>query len=99
VKTVFHDLAWQELVDAYSWHEELGQACGAEFATAMHRALIDVGEHPLRFPRCGWHIRRCLILRFHYAVIYEVKPDYVYIVAIKHTSRRPGYWKSRVTKK
>jgi len=40
-------------------------------------------------------IRRKLIRRFPYGVLYSVKTDAVLIIAIMHCSRRPGYWKDR----
>ena len=32
---------------------------------------------------------------FPFVVAYRIRPDDVYIVAVTHTSRRPGYWKHR----
>jgi hypothetical protein len=37
--------------------------------------------------------------RFPYAIFFEPRSDEIVIVAIMHTSRSPGYWRSRVTKK
>ena len=34
-----------------------------------------------------------------HAIIFQVHPDHVFILSIMHTSRRPGYWRPRVTKK
>jgi hypothetical protein len=35
------------------------------------------------------------VKRFPYKIVYRERADDLYIVAIAHTSRRPGYWKDR----
>jgi hypothetical protein len=42
-------------------------------------------------------MRRVLTNRFPYAIIYLEYGDETLVVAIAHTSRRPGYWKNRMT--
>jgi plasmid stabilization system protein ParE len=39
---------------------------------------------------------RVLTNRFPYAVIYVERDEDVFIVAVAHTSQRPGYWKNRL---
>jgi len=41
-------------------------------------------------------IRRCLVKKFPFSVIYSVQGDVVYVIAIAHGSREPGYWKHRL---
>ena len=99
VKTIHHVLAKQELVEAYEWHESEREGLGKEFSREVHDALEELAEHPLRFPVFYRKARRRVIKRFPYVIIYEVKPDHIFIVSIMHTSRSPGYWRGRVTKK
>jgi len=33
---------------------------------------------------------------FPYAVLYEAKPDYAWILVVMHLKRRPGYWRERL---
>jgi hypothetical protein len=39
--------------------------------------------------------RRVLVHVFPYAVLYSIEDGFVYIVAVMHCSREPGYWKTR----
>jgi len=41
-------------------------------------------------------VRRHLTDRFPYGVVYLVEPDYVWIVAVMHLHREPGYWHKRL---
>jgi hypothetical protein len=34
--------------------------------------------------------------RFPYLILYLDYPDRIRILALAHTSRRPGYWKTRI---
>jgi toxin ParE1/3/4 len=33
--------------------------------------------------------------RFPYTVLYRVKNDEIFVTAVAHHSRRPGYWRRR----
>jgi toxin ParE1/3/4 len=39
--------------------------------------------------------RRCLVHRFPYGIIYAVEDDTIYVAAIMHLRRQPGYWERR----
>lgn len=43
----------------------------------------------------GDGVRRCLVRRFPYGVLYARESDRLYILAIMHTKRKPGYWLDR----
>jgi hypothetical protein len=44
----------------------------------------------------GRRIRRIIVPRFPYALLYRATSDRILIVAVMHLHRRPGYWRSRV---
>jgi toxin ParE1/3/4 len=41
-------------------------------------------------------VRRRLLQGFPFSVVYLEEPAVIFIVAIAHTSRRPGYWLPRL---
>jgi mRNA-degrading endonuclease RelE of RelBE toxin-antitoxin system len=41
-------------------------------------------------------LRRCQVHRFPYRIIYEVRDDFVIIVAIQHHRRKPESWRTRL---
>ncbi|MGE3491981.1 MAG: type II toxin-antitoxin system RelE/ParE family toxin [Vicinamibacterales bacterium] len=58
---------------------------------ALIESFPEVGS-----PRRGRLPSRQLKVRgFPYIVAYRIRPADIYIVAVAHTSRRPGYWKHR----
>jgi hypothetical protein len=60
-----------------------------------------IGDSPAAFPRLldlpvDLVIRRALLPRFPYAVIFMDLQTEVRVLAVAHAKRRPGYWPDRV---
>jgi len=84
-----------ELTEAVRCYEDRRPGLGAKLFEAVSQAF-DVIEH---FPEGGARRRapaRQLPVRgFPFLVVYRIRPDDVYVVAVAHTRRRPGYWLHR----
>ncbi len=89
-----------ELLKAALWYENQRTGLGEELYDQVLATIESIGKHPLRFPLFEAaanprQLRRALVTRFPYVVIYDVRQDFVLIVAVAHTSQRPEYWKLR----
>jgi toxin ParE1/3/4 len=86
-----------ELAEAVRWYEERRPGWGARLFDAVSHAIDLIERHPeIGSPRKGRSTPRQLSVRgFPFVVVYRIRPDDVYVVALAHTSRRPGYWKDR----
>ena len=83
-----------ELAEAVRWYEQKRTGLGAEF----FEAVADAGKLIRTRPEVGavaGRTRSWRLTRFPYRLVYRVREHAVDIVAIAHTSRRPGYWKNR----
>ncbi|MFW5751753.1 MAG: hypothetical protein ACOCW8_00290 [bacterium] len=69
--------------------DELGRAI--EVYSAIQRAVA----HPKAWSSLEGEIRRVLIRRFPYGVLYTEKKDGLFILAVMHLHRDPEYWKTR----
>lgn len=89
-----------ELQAAFEWYEAQRPELGTDFLSEANRQLDKIGKWPelgAPIPNIAMNLRRVLLDRFPYYVIYH--PEYenaLVVVAIAHTSRRPGYWKDRL---
>jgi len=92
-----NELASLELTEAVRWHEERRPGWGERLFDAVTRTLALIESHPeIGAPRRGrWPVRQLKVRGFPYVVAYRIRPEDVYIVAVAHTRRRPGYWKDR----
>ena len=91
----FNRLAEHELNDAAQYYEMESQGLGAAFLSEVERCCASIVEHPDAGHRIRGAVRRRLIARFPYAILYTLRPDVVRVVAVMNLKRRPGYWVGR----
>lgn len=84
-----------ELLDAAQYYEMQARGLGSEFLDKIDAAILDIREAPERWPIIRSSIRRRLVHRFPYALLYRVEPDEIIIQATMHLRRRPDYWIGR----
>jgi len=92
---VFHRLADQELSDTAQYYELESPGLGVAFLDEVERCLRSIGKHPDSAPILLGSIRRRLLRRFPYALLYAVKPHSIRILAVMNLKRRPAYWVGR----
>jgi plasmid stabilization system protein ParE len=97
VKFRFLTPASAELDDAVVFYEAQRRGLGHEFAAAVERTLSRVALFPDGYPQIGLYSRRCLVPRFPYGVIYQLRKSdaLVLVVAVALLHGRPDYWKPR----
>lgn len=80
---------------AFLWYLERSERAAAAFEREIERAIERIGEDPEVYPIAEDDLRRYLLDRFPYTVLYAIGPANVRVVAISHQHRRPGYWLPR----
>jgi toxin ParE1/3/4 len=91
----FHRLAEMELNDAAAKYEAKRAGLGARFLMEVDRCIQFVVQDPEAGLVLIEPVRRRLVSRFPYAVLYTMKPGGVRILAIMHLRRRPFHWVGR----
>jgi plasmid stabilization system protein ParE len=88
--------AEDELLFETTYLDERASGLGRRFLCEIQKAenRIAIFSHSSEELLPG--IRKCLLRRFRYALIYVVKADHILIIAVAHSSRRPGYWLPRI---
>ena len=93
----FHNEAGAEYDAAFDWYLERSPDAALDFDTEVNRALVDIASAPHRWAAGPFSTRRYLLRRFPYILIYrEQTSGEIQVIAVAHTSRRPGYWKKRL---
>ena len=85
-----------EFAEAVRYYAEIDPELGVRFDREMERLIRDVCTFPERFFMSNPPARRHLSAVFPYAVVYVARPDGVWIVAVMHLKRKPGYWRERL---
>jgi plasmid stabilization system protein ParE len=94
MKVRFLELAQYELDDAFVWYEEHMQGLGRELLDEVDRSIRRVARWPLAGKEISPDLRRCLVKRFPYGIIYGIE-DTIVIVSVAHLHRKPFYWLER----
>jgi toxin ParE1/3/4 len=91
----FHPMAEQELNDAASYYSTQSPGLGTAFLDEVQRAVDQILEHPEAAPLVNRLVRRKLVPRFPYGVMYSLTPDRIWNLSIANLKRRPFYWRGR----
>jgi plasmid stabilization system protein ParE len=91
-----HPEADEEFAAAVRYYSEVSPELVARFYHEMERLFREACTYPQRFRQFDPPARRHFSTNFPYAVIFLEKPGYVWIVAVMHMKRRPGYWRERL---
>ncbi len=91
----FHPEVDQELAEARAWYAERSEVAAQAFMLEIDRAIGRILEAPLRYPIGRRGERQFFLDRFPYTILYRVASDHIYITAVAHQRRRPGYSRHR----
>jgi hypothetical protein len=98
MKYWFHPEAEAEFNAAIDYFEEIETGLGYDFAVEIFSTIERIIPTPNAWPTLDEDIRRCLVKRFPYGVLYSEEQDGIWIIAIMHLHRSPDYWKQRAMK-
>ena len=92
-----HEEAAAEYDAAFDWYLERSPDAALKFDAEVDRALAQIAHTPYRWASGSYHTRRFLLRKFPFILIYrERMSGDIQVIAVAHTSRRPGYWKGRM---
>ena len=94
-RTEFHPLAERELTEAVWYYELESRGLGGTFLDEVERGLDQIAVHPEAAPVLSGSVRRRLLRKFPYALLYKIKPNAIRILAVMNLRRRPAYWVGR----
>ena len=95
MKVRFHPDAERELEEAFDFYEETETGLGLRFAREIQRGIELIDGFPGSWPDFSASTKRFLVKKFPYGIIYSVYDDTIFILAIMHLRRKPGYWQER----
>ncbi len=91
----FHRLADRELNEAAQYYDLENPGLGSSFLKEVDRCLQSIEDHPEAGVILRGSVRRRLLRRFPYALVYKIKPSSIRILAVMNLKRRPTYWVGR----
>jgi toxin ParE1/3/4 len=95
VRYVFHPEALNEYAEAVRYYTEQRVEIAQAFINVIEDTVYRIRVSPTRYAKIDEDVRRCMVRKFPYGVLYTIEQDYILILAVMHYGREPGYWKSR----
>ncbi len=77
------------------FNEDCETGLGYDFSIKVHAAIQNIVNYPTAWQFIEEDIRRCLVNRFPYGVVYSIEHGEIFILAVMHMRRHPDYWKIR----
>ena len=95
-KILFHELAGKELLDARDYYDDMIFGLGKKFVVEIERCLSIIKSNPLAYPIIRENVRKAVVIKFPFSILYRVDENAIYILAVMHQKRKPRYWAERI---
>jgi toxin ParE1/3/4 len=97
----YHAAAAEEAERAAEWYTNEKLALGLDFEQELGKAIDLLRREPIPavpYPRIAAErgVRRLILKRFPYDLVFVERGQDIVIVALAHHARRPGYWRDRL---
>lgn len=84
-----------EFNEATDWYERRRAGLGVKFVARVREVLGRMAADPQRHATVYLDVRKALVPKFPYVVLYRDETHEVLVISVFHTSRDPSIWKSR----
>lgn len=99
MKAVFSKEALAEFNGAKAYYALKSAELEEAFADSVRQGLRLVLAQPASGRIEFEDVRRVILKRFPYKLLYIIEVDHLLVVAVAHQRRQPEYWLNRVTNK
>lgn len=90
-----HPDARHELNDAVDYCERESPGLGGLFTDEVDAGFARIRKHPDAAPGIARDVRKLVLAKFPYSLVYEVREESLRILAVAHQRKRPYYWRGR----
>jgi len=84
------------MIEAALYYHSQAFGLGMDYLSEVEHAVQSIATSPDSWPILQGDLRRRLMRRFPYGVLYRIEQEIIVIVAVAHLRKKPGYWKNRL---
>ncbi len=92
---IFSAEARGEVREAARFYENEVDGLGKAFVQKLREGIAEVKRNPFASRIIQGDFRRHLLSRFPYGIIFQIHEDVIFVAAVMHLKRKPGYWEDR----
>ena len=97
MKYLFLPEALLEYEESALYYAAIDKHLAGTFVSQIESAIRRMQRNPSAHAVVAENVRRCLVKRFPFGIYFLIEDDQMLIVAVMHMSRKPNYWKDRVS--
>jgi len=90
-----HEAAEVEINEVADFYDLVNPGLGTVFINEIHRTIQNIDMFPEAALIVQGRVRKKVLLKFPYSLIYSLRPDEIRILAVAHQKKRPFYWHCR----
>jgi len=91
-----HPNADREFTEHALFYERREPGLGRRFIDEIERGIEILLSQPQIGPQLDEELRYFVLDDFPFSLIYRMERERIWIVAVAHQSRHPGYWRERI---
>lgn len=95
MKLVMIATAKKEFIEAILHYNSVRESLGFEFASNVKNSISHISASPDSWPKFSERLRRYILKRFPYAIIYRFENNQITIIAIMHMKRDHKRWQDQ----
>ena len=95
-REAYTEAALEDILAIAAYLEARRKGLGKAFRNELDTVISTLLDFPESAPVVSDRgVRRRLLTRFPYTVLYVLRDDLLLVLAVAHTSRAPDYWRNR----
>ena len=91
MEVIYHPLVRGDVEEALSYYRKIAAPLADEFHAELRSIINQAAENPLRFHPADQGFRRANLKRFPYHLLYEIRPESLRVMLVRHNKRHPQY--------
>jgi len=95
-RVLFRPQVVPDLAEAADWYRNSRSGLETEFLRDFQETWSTVERNPLQYQIVEREMRRAMLRRFPYSVMYVLSDDALLIVGCLHARRNPARWRERL---
>ncbi len=96
IEIQYHPAAAEEVVRANNWYENIDPNVAQKFKRELDRAERLVSRSPAAWASYFHGTSGFRFRGFPFVMAYILREESIFVIALAHSRRRPGYWKKRI---
>lgn len=99
MNVIIAKIAQQEFNEAKEFYEIEQSGLGLRFEKEIKKSILRIKKYPSAWPFERAEVRRYLIHKFPFKILYSIQENIILILAFAHQHRDPEYWIDRIKTK